>query len=297
MRVGVAIAEEAGLAKVSIRGLNNLIASSSELDPRAALDACRAALLTARRLGVPTLEFGLIGSHLGAAYRTGDWSESLRLLESASGSDATFASRSTMIQGSRWIRSALAADVADDVAHLRRFLGEMTDAISQSGIADIAALEAWCDGRLVDARRAARASNALATYPMMIALAARCALWSHDLEGARADLSLFDAAGAHGPALSAVRLVMAAGVAALEGDVVQALRGFRDGRAALHALGLRWDGALAAVDMIESMPDEPAAQEAAREARAVSLELGAAPFLARIDAALARARSESASPA
>ena len=90
-------------------------------------------------------------------------------------------------------------------------------------------------------RRASAAleSNALATFPTMIALAARCALWSRDIDAARSDLALYDEAGAHGPAPAAYRQVMAAGVAALSGDVNEALRDYRESRSALRLLGLR----------------------------------------------------------
>ena len=111
------------------------------------------------------------------------------------------------------------------------------------------------------------------------------------------DLAQFDAVGAHGPAFGAYRQVAAAGVAALAGDTADALRGHRDGRAALRALGLRWDEALVGLDMIELLPGEPEARTAAEEARAVMVELGATPFTARLDAALARDRSGSASTA
>ena len=158
------------------------------------------------------------------------------------------------------------------------------------------AVEAWCEGRLAEARAAALESNALATFPTMIALAARCALWSQDLDAAREDLARYDEAGAHGPAPGAYRQVMAAGVAALSGDVDDALRDYRESRTALRLLGLRWDEALAALDMIEVLPEHPEARAAAEAARALMVALGAAPFLERVDAALPGRRGRPAPP-
>ncbi len=291
LRVGIAIAEEAGLGKVALRGLNNLIGVASELDPRGALDACRSALVTAQRMGLPTLETGLISSQLGAAYHTGDWPEALRSWSLVAGEDQTDTRRAQLVQSAAWILLAQGVDLTQDLAATRETLERLGDLVARSGILDLEALTAWCGGRLVEARTAALASNVLATYPGMIVLAARCALWSGDLEASRADLAIFDAAGAHGPAPAAFRQVMAAGVAALAGEVSEALRGYRVARAALRGLGLRWAEALACLDMIESLPDQPDAQEAATEARATMVELGAVPFITRIDAAIAASRT------
>jgi tetratricopeptide (TPR) repeat protein len=297
LRVGIAVAEDAGLGKVALRGLNNLVSIASDLDPRAALEACRSALVTARRLGLPTLETSLIAGHLGAAYHTGDWPESLRLAMAGLQDEQPSAVRALLLQSSMWIRLALGVDLTDDLGQVRAYLGRMSDPVSQSGILDMAALEAWCGGRLDEARRSALASNALAAYPAMIVVAIRCALWARDLDGARTDMAQFDAVGAHGPAFGAYRQVLAAGVAALAGDVAEALRGYRDGRAALHILGLRWDEALAGLDMITLLPGEPESRVAADEVRSLMVDLGATPFLTRLDAALAVVTSGSAATA
>ena len=257
LRVGIAIAEEAGLGKVALRGLNNLIGVASELDPRGALEACRTALVTAHRMGVPTLEVGLVGSQLGAAYHTGDWAEALRSWDSVARDELLPTQRAQLVQSAAWILLSRGVDMSRDLADTRETLERLGDPVARSGILDMEALVAWCAGRLAEAREAALASNALATFPGMIVVAARCATWSHDLEDARADLALFDAAGAHGPAPTAFRQVMAAGVAALAGDTNDALRGYREGRAALRGLGLRWHEALAGLDMIETLPEPP----------------------------------------
>ena len=64
-----------------------------------------------------------------------------------------------------------------------------------------------------------------------------------------------------------------------------ALRGWRD-------LGLAWDEALCGLDMATLLdPADPEVRAAADAAREILVRLEAAPFLARLDAAMARSRA------
>ena len=54
-------------------------------------------------------------------------------------------------------------------------------------------------------------------------------------------------------------------------------------------MGTRWELACTAIDMAVALgPEVPEVRAVAEEARAILEELGAAPFLARLDAALGR---------
>ena len=136
-------------------------------------------------------------------------------------------------------------------------------------------------------RASALASNDLAAFPAMVFLAGRCSIALRDRAAARADLALFESHGAHGPVLVADRSLLRAGIHALAGDTAEALRAYRDALTSYGALGLRWDVALCGLDMIEMLPGEAESLEAAADARVVMVELGATPFIARIDAAFA----------
>jgi len=80
-------------------------------------------------------------------------------------------------------------------------------------------------------------------------------------------------------------LVFGAGIAALEGDRPVAARLYREGRQALRDYGLRFPLALSGIDMAVLLADEQATDEAISEARQILTELGAAPFLERLEAA------------
>jgi hypothetical protein len=99
----------------------------------------------------------------------------------------------------------------------------------------------------------------------------------------------FEATGVHGPASLAWRVTIRAGLAALAGDIAEATALFRQAFTGWRELGLPWDVALTVIDMAELLgPGHPDVQGVAPEARAILEGLGAVPYLARLEAALAR---------
>ena len=150
---------------------------------------------------------------------------------------------------------------------------------------------AMAAGRLAEAReQALLAARASAEYaPSMIAMAARAAIWPGDAAGARGDLEALGETGTHGPAVELRRKTIQAGLAALDGRPHEALMLYREVLRGCGDLRLAWDEALTAIDMAMLLdPAEPAVQEAADAARGILSDLGARPYLARLEAALAR---------
>ena len=79
------------------------------------------------------------------------------------------------------------------------------------------------------------------------------------------------------------------GIAALEGRPADALPLYREALRAWRDLGLAWDEALCGLDMALLLdPADPEVRAAAEAAREILVRLEAAPFIARLDAALAR---------
>ena len=122
-------------------------------------------------------------------------------------------------------------------------------------------------GRLSDAYDAATEVGHV--YPAVASwfspYAAICALWERDRERAVAALAALDSTGAHGPVVDMNRRTILAGLAALEGRPGEALSAFR----------------------LE--PADPEVRMAAQAACEILVRLEAAPFIARLDATLARA--------
>jgi hypothetical protein len=128
--------------------------------------------------------------------------------------------------------------------------------------------------------------------------ARRAALWAGDGAAARDDRAALDAAGFHGPAIEADRATVRAGVAAFEGLSIDALHLYREALQAWRDLGLAWDEALCGLDMAILLdPANPEARAAAEAAREILVRLETAPFITRLDAALARRSGRADLPA
>ena len=113
---------------------------------------------------------------------------------------------------------------------------------------------------------------------------------------ARDDLRALDESGFHGPAIEAGRLTIRAGIAALDGRPADALGLYREALAAWRDLGLVWDEALCGLDMAQLLdPGEPAVRAAVDRSRDILVSLEAAPFIARLDAAVARSADSTGS--
>src|SRR4029077_14601872 len=123
--------------------------------------------------------------------------------------------------------------------------------------------------------------------------------WSADAAGAEAHLETLEAANFCGRVLDVGRGAARAGIAALEGRSVDAFNAYREVLRGYRALGLAFEEAAAAVDMVTVMapserdhPDVIAAVAAARETLS---KLDARPFLTQLDAAMARPRADAPS--
>jgi tetratricopeptide (TPR) repeat protein len=199
--------------------------------------------------------------------------------------------RYTMLGVSIAIRALRGEPVAGLLADLTGLVGASTDPTPLSSLEATKALEAFATGRLADARVAwLRVAELSANnLPVSLARAARSALWLRDAAAARADLDALDASGVHGRAVEADRATIRAGIASLDGRPADAVASYRDALRSWRDLGLAWDEALAGIDMALLLdPTDPFVRAAGEGAREILFRLEAAPFIARLDAALAR---------
>jgi hypothetical protein len=122
-----------------------------------------------------------------------------------------------------------------------------------------------------------------------LAIQARAALWLRDAEGARAGLAGMKAF--RGRWMAAERLTVEAGLAAIEGRVEEAAEAYRQAIEAWRVLECTLDLALCELDLVLLLgPDHPDAT-VAKEARDIFTQLGAKPFLKRLDRAAGSERS------
>jgi hypothetical protein len=129
--------------------------------------------------------------------------------------------------------------------------------------------------------------------PAILPLAIRPATWARDLDLVKEDFKALEASGQHGPGAEADRATIRAGIAALEGRTDDAGRLYREAIRAWRELGQPWREALTAVDMATLLdPADPAVRDAAAAGREILVRLRAAPFVDKLDAALARPSRE-----
>lgn len=290
IRSGRDLAEARGLVETVLRADNNRSFVDAAGDPRAALETSRAGLSLARRFGTRSWVPGFVGNIGEFALRTGDWPAAIADLSTTLNEEFEPIDRLVMLGALVQLRAVRGEPIEDDVAELRELLGDSADVQMRSNLAQAEALQSLVADDLASAAASWRlaASLVVGILPLVRARSARAALWAHDAEGAREDLASIEASGVHGGAIDADRSTIRAGIAALEGRAVDALGMYRDALLAWRGLGLAWDQALCAMDMALLLDSEGAEVQAEVAAgREILVRLEAAPFIARLDKAMA----------
>ena len=289
-RAGQDLAEANGYTETVFRATNNRGVEAAARDPRATLQDGRAALALARRLGARSWVAGFLQAIGECSLRTGDWATAVDELEGALLDDWAAPDRMALL-GALGAISALKGN--DQSARLREMDGLLEPGLAESMRAigpNVAGSAAFASGRLAEAAAelAKCADVYWANLPSSISIRAHSALWLGEATSAQHLLDVLDAAGLHGPAIEADRITIRAGIAALEGRIIDALGLYREALRAWRDLGLAWDEALCAIDMAQLIgPGDPEVREAAAAAREILVRLEAAPFVERLDAAVA----------
>jgi len=184
--------------------------------------------------------------------------------------------------------------VAVEMKELAAVAGENTDRGKMGSYEVTRMLTLIAAGQLGEARAArSRAAELWAEPALLSNYGVRAALWSGDLAGAMDDLATNEGTAPQGTAVAADRLTMRAGIAALDGRPADALPLYREALRAYRSLGLAWDEALCGMDMAILLdPTDPEVRAAADIARETLVRLEAAPFIARLDAALVRSAEQ-----
>jgi tetratricopeptide (TPR) repeat protein len=290
IRAGIDLAQAQGLMAIAWRGLTNLSAFLADSDVRGELEAARTALaLAARRGDRAGYAFTLLNATL-AAVDTGDWEwargENDTAMETAPGD----VERALLTWSRLVIGSLRGEDLAEEASWLERFLGGSDEKAWRESVLDV---RFWVDfgtGGLSDAYDAAmehaQVHSDEASHVYLYA--AICALWERDRERAASALAALDSTEAHGRVVDMNRRTIRAGLAALEGRTGDALSAFREVLAGWRELGSPWRVALTAITMATLLePTDTEVRAAADAAREILVRLEAAPFIARLDAALA----------
>jgi tetratricopeptide (TPR) repeat protein len=292
------LAEATGLSHTVLRAENNRAYIEGTRDPRAALETSLTGLGRARRLGARSWVPGFTGNIGEFSLRTGDWASALAELDAGLGEEFEPSDRVTLLGSTILLRALRGEPMSDRLVEMRHLVGDSIDPQALDAVAIASAFVAFATGDLDGARSAWKRATALVAYelPVSSARAARAALWVGDHAAIHEHLAVLDESGFHGPAIEADRRTIRAGIAALEGRRADALALYRDALRAWRDLGLAWDEALCGLDMALLLdPADPDVRAAASATRETLVRLEAAPFVARLDAAMTR--SSQARPA
>ena len=291
IRTGIDLAQANGLTETTWRGLSNLGAYLIDSDVRGVFDASRTALALATRLGDRAgYAFSLVNA-TQAAVETGDWDWAQGENETSMETAPDDVERAFLTFSRLMIGSMRGEDLAQEAGWLERFIGSSDEKSWRESILDVRFWVAFGAGRLSDAYDAAtehgrvHPDEASFVYPY----AAICALWERDGERAAAAIAALESTAAHGRVVDLNRRTILAGLVALEGRPRDALSAFCEALAGWRDLGSPWRVALTAITMATLLePADPEVQAAAKAAREILVRLKAAPFIARLDAAMAR---------
>ena len=221
-------------------------------DPRAGLDAARLGQARARRIGSRLYDLLMVGNGVSCAIRVGEWDWAIALLDEWLPTDMQPAYRLEMTVDRAILTALRGEDPAPLIAELEPMLVGVTDPQFGSYRRMASAWVALVAGRFGEAIADSRAAASQTTYfgPLGLPLAARAAIWSRDPVSAQEALGALSVAANHGAALDTDRVAIRAGLAALDGRPDEALGLYREALASWRSLGLAWDEALTAIDMV-----------------------------------------------
>jgi tetratricopeptide (TPR) repeat protein len=296
IEAGQRLAAANSLHRIVRRALTNLASFLMDVDPRAALEAAREGIELGRRLGERTFQIEDVA--VVGALRIGEWDWAAAELEPMLGEDIDPAIRAVALADAISLRACRDEPTDQLLADVDALPAREGDVVKAATSAWARGWIAFADGRFDVARREfLRFVEVFNPGTVEGSLAAaRCDLLARAPELAREDLARAEGSPRRGRAVDADRATIRAGIAALEGRSSDALAGYREVLGVWRDLGLVWDEALCAIEMATLLdPSEPEVASAADAARRTLARLGAKPFLARLDAALARTTARVAS--
>jgi class 3 adenylate cyclase len=259
-------------------------------DPAAGLAMAREGLEIAARTGSVLYAFLMIGNGVSSAIRLGDWAWASDLLDEWIAKDNGAGQFVELFADRAVVRALRGEDPGADIATAEARVAGVADPQYTGYVGWAKAWRELATGRHAAALVSAIAAADTISYfePIALPLAGRAALWAGDAAGARLVHGRMVEARWAGRALDIDRATLAAGLAALEGRRAEAVSGYREAIRGWRQLGPAFDEAAAVVDLAtllaptdREMPEAAGAIAAARE---TLTRLGAAPFLARLDA-------------
>ncbi len=302
IEIGMRLAERHGLAVTALRARFNHGYLQSKVEPRATLESDRVGLADARRLGQRRWALLFLTNAAANAVSTGEWEWALRELDEALAGDLEREDRFLLLARQTALRAWQGVSIDEPLAEMERLAGPTSDPNDMRLIVEVGASRGFVLGDFANAAATYRelARTEIGNARHYLISAARASLLARDAASADVALAALQATGVHGAWTDACRASIRAGAAALDRRTVDALALYRAAMLGFRDVGVPFDEARTAIEMATLLdPAEADVRAAGEAAREILVRLGAAPFIALLDAALARpaesvARSDAA---
>jgi predicted ATPase len=290
LQAAVDIAHAEGLVGAEIRALANLAARTDA--PRTGRANAVEARELALRVGNRSLANWTTENVRYADYLLADnWDQAMEpdgYDEPGSEYERSPIDVSRTLGVSGFIRAARGASLDDTLERVEARQAETTDEFAIATKDVLLAEQSLANG---DYPKAIRHGLAASVEPNIgatfLGSAAHAAMWSGDLAAAREIVDLLDRNPSTEMFARSDRLAARAMVASLEGRREEATGLFRASIELLRKFGGDWMLARRLLDLVVAFgPDDPAAREAAAEARAIFERVAAVPYLAKLDGML-----------
>jgi tetratricopeptide (TPR) repeat protein len=300
LEAGVRLADQRGLFATALRGRINVNYFASGREPVVAMKVIREALRDARRLGQRGVIPNLVTNLAGTAMWTGESDLALAEVNAELAMDPDPAGRAWLLGGSALHHCLRGEPVDEAMAELEEDLLRVTDPQFVAFVGIVRGMRAFAAGDYRQARAEVREAVRVdqTRAPVALAWAGRYALFATDLRAATEDHDALAAVGRRGAADDARLREINAGIAALEGLTATAIDLYAQNLTVWNDLGMPYDAAITGLEMVTLLdPTEPRVRAAGVAARDLMVQLGAKPFLARLDAAMARTEPRKAAKA
>ena len=291
MEAAIKVAEAGGFRDAETRARNNLASGVWGREPARALEIQLAAHQLAQRLGDRRNTNWALGQSTAGLYFAGrDWDWAIAATTEAIASGLA-PNDEALLTASRGLMLVPRGDPTDEsLARLEVLSEQISDPSAPAQVRFLRGDRAFMAGDLDAAfDEMVRAADYEAIASIYLGLATRPALWLRDASRLRTLIErLILLPDAHETASVALLATTRAGLAALEGRHVDALAGYRDAFRRYRDIGYDFEFARSVLDgLVVLGAAEPDLRRSAEEARAVFERVGATPYVAFLDAALA----------
>jgi hypothetical protein len=286
-----------GLGSFEMRARNNLASALFDDEPAEASRILGEALELAQRIGDRGMYFWLAGTLGAALHDEGhDWEEHEIVMREAFESATLRSDRARLLTLGTLFATSRGEGLDERPKRIREILGDTADPDELFMEEITEGVSALLSGDPDAAYpKGIQAADLITQNPEIgLDVALRAAVWSGNLERARAVAARVSRLAATGPLTEALRLQANAAVAALEGRRDDAVAGFSAAVGRLRDLQQMFTAAVASVDAAVLLPDQPTIRALAAEARPLLQELRARPYLEKLDEALASAPAPAA---